>query len=92
MKRNLSFIGCLLFLLSAFNLLGQNAKSEYNVVRKMPLPGNGGWDYLSVDEAGSRLFVSHSSIVQVIDLKTGQLAGTINDTPGVHGICNCARP
>jgi YVTN family beta-propeller protein len=39
-----------------------------------------------VDESGNRLFVSHSTVVQVVDLKTGQLAGTINDTPGVHGI------
>ncbi len=68
------------------DIYGQNSNSEYRIVNKIHLPGEGGWDYLSVDEAGSRLFVSHASVVQVVDLKTGQLAGTIEDTPGVHGI------
>jgi DNA-binding beta-propeller fold protein YncE len=67
-------------------MVGQNAKSEYSIVNKIKLPGDGGWDYLSVDEAGNRLFVSHGSVVQVVDLKTNKLSGTINDTPGVHGI------
>jgi DNA-binding beta-propeller fold protein YncE len=73
-------------LLTGSNVLAQNAKSEYTLVNKIHLPGEGGWDYLSVDEATGRLFVSHGTVVQVVDLKTGQLAGTIDDTPGVHGI------
>ena len=87
MKRKLGLLSCCCFLLFAvINLHGQNSGSEYSIINKISLPGNGGWDYLTVDELGLRLFVSHSSVVQVIDLKTGQLAGTINDTPGVHGI------
>jgi DNA-binding beta-propeller fold protein YncE len=86
MKRSLVFIGCLLILLTGSNLRGQNAKSEYSIINKIHLPGDGSWDYLSVDETGGRLFVSHGTVVQVVDLKTGQLAGTINETPGVHGI------
>jgi DNA-binding beta-propeller fold protein YncE len=73
-------------LFTGLNLHGQNVNSEYSIVNKILLTGDGGWDYLSVDESGARLFVSHSTVVQVVDLKTGQLAGTINDTPGVHGI------
>ncbi len=86
MKRSSVFISCLLILLSGSQLLGQNAKSEYSIVNKIHLPGEGGWDYLTVDEAGSRLFISHGTVVQVVDLKTGKLTGTINETPGVHGI------
>jgi len=86
MKRSSVFITCLLIFLSGISLFGQNTKSEYAILNKIHLPGEGGWDYLSVDEAGSRLFVSHGSVVQVVDLKTGQLAGTVNETPGVHGI------
>ena len=64
-----------------------NAQSPgYKIENKIKLPGNGGWDYLSVDEPTSRLFVSHATVVVVVDLKTGKLAGTIEDTPGVHGI------
>jgi DNA-binding beta-propeller fold protein YncE len=86
MKRSLIFFSCLLILFTGLNLRGQDVKSEYSIVNKIHLPGDGGWDYLSVDEAESRLFVSHSAVVLVVDLKTGLLAGTITETPGVHGI------
>jgi DNA-binding beta-propeller fold protein YncE len=85
MKRALSFLSFLI-LLSGLNLYAQGANSEYSIVNKIHLPGNGGWDYLTVDESGGRLFISHSTVVLVVNLKTGLLAGTINDTPGVHGI------
>lgn len=75
-----------MILFTGLNLHGQQAISEYDIINKIHLPGDGGWDYLSVDEAGGRLFVSHGTVVQVVDLKTSQLAGTINETPGVHGI------
>ena len=86
MKRSLIFISCMFIFLIGSNILAQNANPEYSVVNKIHLPGDGGWDYLSVDETGGRLFVSHGTVVQVVDLKTGQLAGTVNETPGVHGI------
>jgi len=73
-------------LLTGSNILAQNTKSEYTLVNKIHLPGDGGWDYLSVDETAGRLFVSHGTVVQVVDLKTSQLAGTISETLGVHGI------
>jgi len=60
--------------------------SGYKLENKIKLPGDGGWDYLSVDESNNRLFISHADVVLVVDLKTGKLAGTIEDTPGVHGI------
>jgi YVTN family beta-propeller protein len=69
---------------------GQNSVSEYKIVNKIKLPGTGGWDYLSVDETYNRLFVSHGNVVVVADLSLGQLAGTIEDTPGVHGIAIAA--
>lgn len=86
MKKSSVFITCILILLTGSSLFGQNGKSEYSILNKIHLPGEGGWDYLSVDEVGNRLFVSHGSVVQVVDLKTGQLTGTIAETPGVHGI------
>jgi DNA-binding beta-propeller fold protein YncE len=86
MKRSMVFLSCSLFLITGLNLYSQKAISEYSIVNKIQLPGDGGWDYLSVDEAGARLFLSHSSVVLVVDLKTNKLLGTINDTPGVHGI------
>lgn len=84
MKKVFSLITLILVLGSVPMLKGQT--TGYKIENKIKLPGDGGWDYLSVDESNNRLFVSHASIVLVLDLKTGKLAGTIEDTPGVHGI------
>jgi DNA-binding beta-propeller fold protein YncE len=60
--------------------------SNYKITNRIHLDGDGFWDYLAVDAATDRLFVSHGTQVQVVDLKTGKLSGTIPDTKGVHGI------
>jgi DNA-binding beta-propeller fold protein YncE len=85
MKSKLYFIAFLVFGLN-FSLTAQKKTSEYKISNKISLAGEGFWDYLSVDEAAGMLYVSHGSIVQVVDLKTKTLAGTIEDTKGVHGI------
>jgi DNA-binding beta-propeller fold protein YncE len=71
---------------SLFLLSGQTKPSEYKLANKFPVAGDGGWDYLSVDESGGRIFVSHGMVVQVVNEKDGKLLGTIPDTKGVHGI------
>ena len=58
----------------------------YSFIKEIPVPGNGGWDYMSVEEAARRLYVSHGSNVVVIDIDQDKVAGEIPDTPGVHGV------
>src|SRR5436190_7058959 len=58
----------------------------YKVETRYPVPGNGGFDYLSIDSAARRLYLSHGTEVNVVDADNGKLIGTIADTPGVHGI------
>jgi len=60
--------------------------SEYKIINKIKLEGDGGWDYLTIDEASDRLFVSHGTQVHVVDLKTGKQVGAIIKLNGVHGI------
>jgi DNA-binding beta-propeller fold protein YncE len=57
----------------------------YHFVKEIPIGGEGGWDYLSLDPAGHRLYVSHATKVVVIDTEKDTIAGEIEDTPGVHG-------
>lgn len=59
---------------------------SYSVIKKIPIPGQGSWDYLTVDEAARRLYVSHGTQVEVIDVDSGAIVGSIPNTPGVHGI------
>jgi len=58
----------------------------YRVQTRYPVPGNGGFDYITIDSATRRLYVSHGTQVDVVDADDGKLIGTITDTPGVHGI------
>lgn len=83
MKSLFSMI-CLLTML--FIGVTANAQSHYKIVNKFHIEGNGGWDYISVDETNSRIYVSHATVAQAIDIKTGKLIGTIPDTKGIHGI------
>jgi DNA-binding beta-propeller fold protein YncE len=62
------------------------AAAPYRLLHTITIGGEGGWDYLRVDPTSERLYVSHGTRVEVVDLKTRQLIGTIPDTPGVHGI------
>src|SRR6267142_149531 len=62
------------------------AATGYKVQTRYPVPGTGGWDYVTLDSAARRLYISHATQVEVLDADSGKLVGTIPDTPGVHGI------
>src|ERR1700730_7659296 len=58
----------------------------YAIAKKIPISGQGSWDYLAVDEAARRLYVSHATQVEVIDVDSQSVVGNIPKTLGVHGI------
>ncbi len=60
--------------------------ASYRVTRTVPLGGEGGWDYLTVDSATNRLYISRGTHVMVVDLTRDSAAGEVANTPGVHGI------
>jgi DNA-binding beta-propeller fold protein YncE len=62
----------------------------YKLLKTVPVPGDGGWDYVTVDEAGRRVYVSHNTQVDVLDADSGEVKGTVPDTKGVHGIAVAA--
>lgn len=62
------------------------AGEEFAVTKKVAIPGSGSWDYLSVDEGARRLYVSHGTQVEVIDIDSLGIVGNIPKTDGVHGI------
>ena len=62
------------------------AAAPYHLLHTITVGGQGGWDYLEVDPAGERLYLSHGTQVEVVDLQSRQVIGTIPNTPGVHGI------
>jgi YVTN family beta-propeller protein len=60
--------------------------SGYHIIKKVPVPGTGGWDYVTVDEPGRRVYIAHATQVEVLDADTAELVGTIPNTPGAHGV------
>src|SRR6478735_6956173 len=65
-------------------------QAGYKLEQTVPVKGDGGWDYLTVDPAGRRVYVSHATVVDVLDADSGEVKGQIADTAGVHGIAVAA--
>jgi YVTN family beta-propeller protein len=88
MKKQLFLAAGLLLTASFTALSAQSVLSpgHYKVADKIKLEGDGGWDYIAVDDNSNKLYVSHGTIVQVVDLSTNKLIATITGTNGVHGI------
>ena len=63
-----------------------SAATPYKVLRHIAIGGAGGWDYVTVDADAHRVYQSHSDRVAVVDIDKGTVAGTIMNTPGVHGV------
>lgn len=61
------------------------APAAYHLVKEIPIAGDTGWDYLSIDAEARRLYVTHGSHIVVVSLETDTVVGDIADTPGVHG-------
>jgi DNA-binding beta-propeller fold protein YncE len=86
-----SLLGLVACLLVAVGGIGWAAGSRpgasgYHLVKNIPVSGEGGWDYLTVDADARRLYLSHATKVLVFDADSGAQVGEIPDTQGVHGI------
>jgi DNA-binding beta-propeller fold protein YncE len=60
--------------------------ASYQLIKKIPVTGDGGWDYLTLDSATRRLYISHTLKVQIMDVDREKIIGEIPNTLGVHGI------
>ena len=65
--------------------LPPNAGAQTFKVEKFDIKGEGGTDYVAVEPATGRVFVSRSTHMMVVDGATGRVVGDIPNTPGVHG-------
>src|SRR4029077_3109389 len=62
-----------------------DANAQTFKVEKFDIKGEGGTDYVTVEPATGRVFVSRSTHMMVVDGATGKVVGDIPNTPGVHG-------
>lgn len=76
----------LLLAASALVALPALAQKSYKLADRVKLGGEGGWDYLTYDPAGSRVFITRGNHVMVVDAKTLKPTGDITDLSGTHGV------
>jgi DNA-binding beta-propeller fold protein YncE len=73
--------------LIALMVASQPVKAQQYVLdKKIALPGDGGYDYMAIDEVNNHLFVSHGTAFNVVDLATEKPIAVIDGMKGVHGI------
>jgi DNA-binding beta-propeller fold protein YncE len=85
MQKQCALAFCLLFAV-AVPKVAESAPGSYHVTQTIQVGGDEGWDYVGVDSAARRVYVSHGSHVVVLDADSGKVVGDIPDTQGVHGI------
>ena len=62
------------------------ATAEYKIVSHFKIGGEGSYDYLRVDAASRRLYVSHEKRIEVLDADSGKKIGEVGPTVRAHGI------
>lgn len=78
----------LVFVVAFALLMSADAQSNtgMHVIKTLHMASPGGWDYLAIGPVNDWLYVSHATQVNIINKKTGDSAGVIENTTGVHGI------
>jgi hypothetical protein len=71
--------------LLSLGLLAAPPVVGFHTLKTLPIGGQGGWDYVTLDASAKRLFVPRSDRVLVLDLE-GKSLGEIPGTDGVHGV------
>lgn len=73
-------------LIIAVGIVAGQQKSLFHVSSVFHIKSGGGYDYLTVDTASDRLYVSHGTQVNVINKLTGDSIGVVITEKDVHGI------
>ena len=62
------------------------AAGGYHITKRISIPGDTGWDYITADTEGRRLYVPHGIELVVLDLDTGATVGKLTGQKGLHGV------
>ena len=71
-----SFAVCVPFLLLGTFAIASPPEGRYHLIMKDTLGGEGGGDYMTLDASMRRLYLSHSTHVNVIDVDSGAVVGS----------------
>jgi DNA-binding beta-propeller fold protein YncE len=75
-----------LLLLSVARSSAAPQGAAFKMLRRMPVGGDGNWDYLRVDPDAHRLYIARATHLMIVDETSGKVIGDIPDTKGIHGV------
>jgi DNA-binding beta-propeller fold protein YncE len=78
-------LNAFVFLFAACLATPRIGQAQTFKVEKFDIKGDGGTDYVAVEAATGRVFVSRANHMMVVEGATGKVLGDIPNTPGVHG-------
>jgi DNA-binding beta-propeller fold protein YncE len=58
----------------------------YAIRKTWIIGGAGNWDYLTADPAARRLYIAHTTLVQVVDIDAGAVTGQVTGLHNAHSI------
>jgi DNA-binding beta-propeller fold protein YncE len=62
------------------------APPQWEVIKRLPIGGQGAWDYLTVDPQTHRLYVPRTTHTMVIDAESGKVIADIPGQKNAHGV------
>jgi DNA-binding beta-propeller fold protein YncE len=72
--------------LTVFGALAASAQKPFHVEDRWLIGGEGGWDYLTADPTTHRLYIAHTTKVDVVDTNTGKVIGAVTGLTRCHGV------
>ena len=88
LRRGLGLLcwACVLASSMVLMFAGTASAQTYKVIKRIPVGGEGGWDYIKVDPDAHRLYVARGDHLMIIDEASGKTLGDIPNTKGIHGV------
>ena len=85
MNKSIKSVLALMLIVFLVNTNAQ-AQNSFHILNTFHIASAGRWDYLEIGPVNDWLYVSHGTQVNIINKKTGDSVGVIENTTGVHGI------
>jgi DNA-binding beta-propeller fold protein YncE len=88
LKRGINCLALVLLVSGTVGLPGVASmpKAAYALSKTFPIGGTGGWDYATLNAAGTLLYLTRTTHTQIVETATGKLRGDILGTIGSHGV------
>src|SRR5437764_4093245 len=80
-----SILACAILMIGAA-AFAEPKPAKYELAEPLKIGGEGGWDYVTLDDPGLMLYVTRSTHTQVIDTSSGKPVADIAPNGRSHGV------